>query len=161
MSGGLLGGLEVRRKDSSMSEAELIQRVYREFSPAPLRPEQQALYVDLNAARGAMDVVSRLEGTIRRAEGSPTCQVLAGHKGSGKSTELLRLKKRLESDPDSFFVVYVEADEDIDRNDVDFPDVLIAIVRQTAAQLKQHAGINLKPGYFKDRLIRLKDLFTS
>lgn len=144
-----------------MSEGDLVQRVYRQFSPAPLRPEQDALYVDLNAARGDMDIVSRLEGKIRLAEGSPTCQVLAGHKGSGKSTELLRLKKRLESDPNPFFVVYVEADEDIDRNDVDFPDVLIAIVRQTAAQLKEHAGINLKPGYFKDRLRRLKELFTS
>jgi hypothetical protein len=161
MSGGVLSGLQACGKDSSMSEADLAQRVYRQFSPAPLRADQEALYVDLNAARGDMEVVSRLEGKIRRAEGSPTCQVLAGHKGSGKSTELLRLKKRLESDPDRFFVVYVEADEDIDRNDVDFPDVLIAIVRQMAAQLKQHAGINLKPGYFKDRLIRLKDLLTS
>jgi len=108
-----------------------------------------------------MDIISRLAGRIQLAEGKPTCQVLAGHKGSGKSTELLRLKKRLESDPNPQFVVYVEADEDIDRNDVDFPDVLIAIVRQTAAQLKEHAGINLKPGYFKDRLKRLKDFFTS
>ena len=144
-----------------MSERDLVQRVYREFSPAPLGPEQEALYVDLNAARGDMDIISRLAGRIQLAEGNPTCQVLAGHKGSGKSTELLRLKKRLESDRSPHFVVYVEADEDIDRNDVDFPDVLIAIVRQTAAQLKEHAGINLKPGYFKDRLKRLKDFFTS
>ncbi len=161
MFGGVLGASEACGKDFSMSEADLAQRVYREFSPAPLRADQEALYVDLDAARGGMDVVSRLQGKIRLAEGKPTCQVLAGHKGSGKSTELLRLKKRLESEPDPFFVVYVEADEDIDRNDVDFPDVLIAIVRQTAAQLKDRAKIKLKPGYFKDRLRRLKDLFTS
>ena len=80
-----------------MSEGDLVQRVYREFSLAPLRPEQEALYVDLNAARGDMDVVSLFERTIRFAEGRATCQLVAGHKGNGKSTELLRLKKRLES----------------------------------------------------------------
>ncbi|KKL07242.1 hypothetical protein LCGC14_2587990, partial [marine sediment metagenome] len=41
-------------------------------------------------------------------------------------------------------VVYCEADEDIDRNDVDFPEVLIAVVRQMAAQLKV-VGVQLKP----------------
>jgi len=145
-----------------MGDTDLAQRVYREFSPEPLWPERQAdLYVDLDEVRGNMDTVSRLEKTIRLAEGKPTCQVLAGHKGSGKSTELLRLKKQIESGGSSFFVVYVEADDDIDRNDVDFPDVLIAIVRQIAAQLKERAGITLKPGFFKSRLERLKGILTS
>ena len=113
-----------------MGDTDLAQQVYREFSPEPLPPERQAdLYVDLDEVRGNMDTVSRLEKTIRFAQGKPTCQVLAGHKGSGKSTELLRLKKQLESDDNPFFVVYVQADEHLDGNDVDFPDVLVAIVR--------------------------------
>jgi len=145
-----------------MADADLAQRVYREFSPEPLLPDRQReLYVDLDEARGNMGTVSRLEKTIRFAEGKPTCQVLAGHKGSGKSTELLRLKKQLESGPSPLFVVYVQADDDIDRNDVDFPDVLIAIVRQMATQLKQREAITLKPGFFASRLERLKHILTS
>ncbi len=145
-----------------MDDSDLVQQVYREFGTEPLDPDHQAqLYVDLDDARGRMDAVSRLEKKIRLAEGRPTCQVLAGHRGSGKSTELLRLKKSLESGKGPLFVVYVQADDDIDRNDVDFPDILIAVVRQLATQLKDREGISLKPGYFKQRLERVKQCFTS
>ena len=136
--------------------------MYREFGPDPIKPERQTeLYVDLEEVRGSTHAVSRLHERIGRADGKATCQVLAGHKGSGKSTELFRLKKELESGPQSFFVVYVKADEDIDRNDVDFPDILIAVVRQMATQLKGREGIKLEPGYFKDRLQGLGKLLTS
>jgi hypothetical protein len=145
-----------------MADANLAQRVYRKFSPEPLPPDRhEELYVKLDEARGNMDAVSRLERTIRFAEGKPTCQVLAGHKGSGKSTELFRLKSRLESRDRPLFVVYVEADAELDRNDVDFPDVLIAIVRQMAAQLNKRAEITLTPGFFKRCLERLKGILTQ
>ncbi len=145
-----------------MNNSDLVQRVYREFPLAPIEPERQReLYVDLEEVRGGTHAVARLQERIRLADSKPTCQVLAGHKGSGKSTELFRLKKDLESGPQSFFVVYVKTDDDIDLNDVDFPDILIAMVRQIAAQLKEREGIKLKPGYFKDRLQRLGELLTS
>src|SRR3972149_1706954 len=110
--------------------ADLAQRVYRQFDIGPLDPDRQKeLYVALDEVRGKMDAAVHLENIIRRAEGQPTCQVLAGHNGRGKSTELLRLKKHLESSESSFFVVYIKADDEIDRNDVDFPDILVAIIR--------------------------------
>jgi hypothetical protein len=140
---------------------DLVRNVYRAFSPAPLTADQQDLYVNLDDVRGEADIVGQLARRIELAE-QPTCQVLAGHKGSGKSTELLRLKKQLETATPRQFVVYCKADEDVDRNDVDFPEVLIAIVRQLAHQLKKSSTeISLKPGYFKDRLERLKNLLTS
>jgi len=142
-------------------DKDLVQRVYSVFEPKPLGPDQQSLYVDLDAVRGNTDVVSRLARTIQLSEGNPTCQVLAGHRGSGKSTELLRLKERLETGSPAMFVVYVRADEYLDRNDVDFPEVLIAMVRQMAQDLAERAKIRLKPGYFKDRMERLKAVLTS
>jgi hypothetical protein len=144
-----------------MDDADLVQRVYREFDIRALQPERQELYVDLDQVRGNIDAVPRLENTIRRAEGMPTCQVLAGHNGSGKSTELLRLKQRLETGEKPFFVVHFEGGDELDLNDVDLLDVLVVIVKQMAAQLKDRAGINLKPGYFQDRWQRLKEFFTS
>ena len=97
---------------------------------------------------------------LRLSDG-PTAQVLTGHRGSGKSTELTRLRRELETSSDAqqpFFVVQVRANDELDRNDIDFPEVLIAIARQIATQLRERAGIKLKPDYFKDRLKRLKDL---
>lgn len=134
---------------------DLVQKIYAAFDPAPLTTGQAALYVDLDEVRGDADIVKRMSAKIRYANGKPTCQVLAGHRGSGKSTELYRLQKVLEDGPPKMFVVFCEADEDLDRNDVDFPDLLVTIIRQLAGQIHKRAGIRLKPGYFPDRLRRL------
>jgi hypothetical protein len=62
----------------------------------------------------------------------PTHQLFTGHRGCGKSTELLRLKKRLEGD--GFYVVYFAADEDLDANDLTYTDLLLSIARRVIAQ---------------------------
>jgi len=119
--------------------------------------------VDLDSVRGDTSVIDRMKQKILLSDG-PSCQVLTGHRGSGKSTELWRLRHALEnptSGADRLFVVQVQADEELDRNDIDFPEVLVAIIRQLARQLKERAEIHLKPGYFKDRWQRLKELALS
>ncbi|MBN1866577.1 AAA family ATPase [Candidatus Sumerlaeota bacterium] len=143
-------------------KTDLLQKAYRIFDPAPLQSDEndKDLYVDLDAVRGSAGVVKRMANKIRLSA-KPTCQLLAGHRGSGKSTELRRLQNELDAGEDRIFAVFCEADEDIDRNDVDFPEVLVAIVRQMAVQLKERAGIDLKPGFLKDRWQRLKNLATS
>lgn len=146
---------------------DLIQRIYALFDAAPLTADKmEDLYVDLDDLRGVeqgnADVVERMSRKIFLAEGKPTCQVLAGHKGSGKSTELRRMQHDLEShDTKKMFVVFCEVDEDIDRNDVDFPDLLVAIVRQLASQLKKRCEITLKSGLFKHRFERVKNFLGS
>lgn len=142
--------------------SNLTEDVYRVFDPdEPLPPEKQNLYVDLDDVRGQAGVVQRLANAIRRSD-RPTCQLLAGHRGSGKTTELLRLRRELQTGPKKrYFTVFCQADNDVDRNDVDFPDVLAAIIRQTAAQLSKSAQIELKPGYFRDRWERVKNLLGS
>lgn len=142
---------------------DMIRQVYQAFSLGPLTPEQQNLYVNLDDVRGNADVRRRLAEKIRLSAES-TCQVLAGHRGSGKSTELRMLQRDLEtagSDGRRYFVVLCEADEDIDRNDVDFPEVLIAIVRQMAADLQNREEIPLLPSYFKRLGERLKGVLKS
>ncbi len=142
--------------------SELPEKVYQAFDPAPLMADRESakLYVDLDEVRGSADVVNRLANNIRFSDTS-TCQILAGHKGSGKSTELRRLQRELESSPKRYFVVFCESDDDIDRNDVDFLEVLIAIMRQMAAQLREKVKIKLQPGYFRDRWQRIWELLGS
>ncbi len=140
-----------------------LQKIYSVFAPSPLRPDQQAMYVNLDDVRGDPGMVHGMAQKIRLSD-EHTCQVLSGHRGSGKSTELGRLCKDLESPIDGgagYFVVRVQADDELDRNDIDFPEVLIAIVRQMAAQLRERKVMELKPGYFRDRWERLKKLALS
>jgi len=101
-----------------------------------------------------------LANKIRLSE-KLTCQLVTGHRGSGKTTELRKLQNELENFTEKLFVVFCEIDEDVDRNDIDFPDVLIAIVRQMAFQLNDRLKIKLKPGYFKQRWDELKRLLSS
>ncbi|HUU97917.1 MAG TPA: ATP-binding protein [Phycisphaerae bacterium] len=142
--------------------SDLMEKVYQAFDPGPLGGDADLdkLYVDLDDVRGRADVVNRLANKIRLSD-TPTCQVLAGHKGSGKSTELRRLQRQLETATKRYFVVFCDSDEDIDRNDVDFLEVLIAIMRQTSIHLREEAGIKLKPGYFRDRWERIWNLLGS
>src|SRR5207253_4350589 len=116
----------------------------------PLKSAQTDLYVDLDKERGDGHVVQRLYKRITFGP-RPTCQVLAGHKGSGKSTELLKLQQKLDTLTPKHFTVYFSVDEDLDRSDIDFPDLLLAIVGQMANQLRARAQIDLKPCYFAKR----------
>jgi len=107
-------------------------------------------YVTCGEARGGEDVVEIFARRIRCSE-KPLCQLFVGHIGGGKSTELLRLEAELEKpkDGEKYLVVYFEADEeDIDTNGVEFSDILLAIIKQLARQLREK-GIELRPGWFQ------------
>jgi predicted AAA+ superfamily ATPase len=57
-----------------------------------------------------------------------THHLFTGHRGCGKSTELLRLKARLEEA--GFHVVYFAVDEYLDPNDLIYTDLLLSIARR-------------------------------
>lgn len=137
------------------------KKIYAAFSTSPLSPEQHKLYVDLDDVRGGGDVLTRMENKIRLEPS--TCQVLAGHWGSGKSTELRRLARFLEVPKDNqiFLAVLVDVQDKIDLNDADIHELLAVIIRRVALVCKEQLNIELRPGYFKDRLNRIKDLLAS
>ena len=144
-----------------MAIDEKAKRMYAIFSPSPLSVEQNNLYVDLDEVRGEADIVQRLSRVITLSPDKSTCQVLAGHKGCGKSTELMRLQAALESDSPNYFVVFCDVYPTLDLNDVDFPDLLIELVRQVAEQLRNRAGVELKPSYPKECIERIKKFLQS
>ncbi len=112
----------------------IFSEIYNAFDPAPL-PANSKLYVDCKAVRGGSDVLVELGKTIRFSD-RPTCQLYTGHRGGGKSTELLRLKQDLEQK--GCTVVYFSAeDEDVNPEDVEYTDILLACTRHLLEQVKQ------------------------
>ena len=91
-------------------------------------------WVDCSSARGDTDVVGLL---ALRIEGSSCCtaQLISGHRGCGKSTELLRLVNRLETE--KFLVVYFAADDDIDMGDLVYTDLLLSIIKRLERTLSE------------------------
>jgi len=116
--------------------SDVITGIYNAVDPfRPLEPGDPA-YVDCEAERGDANILLDLGPGIIRSN-RYTCQLYAGHRGAGKSTELLRLKADLEAK--GCFVVYFAAvgdDGDIDAQDVQYTDILLACTRHLLEHLK-------------------------
>ncbi|MDZ7359949.1 MAG: KAP family NTPase [candidate division KSB1 bacterium] len=127
-----------------------------------VNPEQPLLpgdprYVDCAPVRGDEHIVNMIAQRIIRANAARPVQylkqLLAGH-GCGKSTELLLLKDRLETE--GFFVVYFDAALEIDVNDVDYADILLAMMRQLDIQVRESSlGLQLDASRLDDLAMRL------
>jgi len=132
-----------------MSE-EILTGIYNAVDPfRPLEPGDPA-YVDCEAERGDANILLDLGPAITRSE-RYTCQLYAGHRGAGKSTELLRLKADLETK--GCYVVYFAAvgeDGDIDPQDVQYTDILLACTRHLLEDLK-NADPTPLISWFKER----------
>lgn len=132
---------------------DLLTEIYSSFEP--FQQPKQEVYVDCKEVRGGWDVLRELGLKITRSN-HPTCQLYTGHRGVGKSTELLRLKKHLEQQ--QYFVVYFAADEqDIEPQDTQYADILFACTRHLVEAIKLN-NHNPLLNWMKDRWESLKDL---
>jgi hypothetical protein len=136
---------------------ELLSRISRAINPSePVKPDDPT-YVSCREERGDADVIDDLSVEILRGE-DRTCQLYSGHRGAGKSTELLRLQKYLEEE--GCFVVYFAAvgeNEDVDPEDAEYTDILIACTRHLLEQLKV-ADPRPVLSWFQERLAGLREL---
>lgn len=97
-------------------------------------------YVDLSESRGIRSFINIISRNIRRGTGDDITSecvkyLFTGHRGSGKSTELLRLKRSLENM--DFFVVYLDIETQLDLATVNHLDVLLAIAKQVEESLRE------------------------
>ncbi|GGA05666.1 AAA family ATPase [Okeania sp. KiyG1] len=141
-----------------VKQGDLLKRLFNAFKPfEPLKPGSP-VYVDCREVRGDGDVIIDLAENIKLSDNN-TYQLYAGHRGAGKSTELLRLKEHLENN--GYFIVYFAADEqDINPEDTEYADILLACTRHLLEHLKD---ANPKPllDWLKGRWADLKDLATT
>ncbi|KAM3095621.1 hypothetical protein ACKFKF_24580 [Phormidesmis sp. 146-12] len=134
---------------------KVLDDIYNAFDPFRPLPPGDPFYVDCHAVRGNDNILSELGKKIERSN-KPTCQIYTGHRGVGKSTELLRLRADLESK--GIKVVYFAADDDIDEEDAQYTDVLLACVRHILENLQNQANPSPLTNWLKSRWQSLKDL---
>ncbi|MGK7872335.1 MAG: ATP-binding protein [Xenococcaceae cyanobacterium] len=134
----------------------LLDNLYNAFDPFQPLPAGDPNYVDCRAVRGDEDILEDLGNRIRRSK-RMTCHLYSGHRGAGKSTELLRLKQYLEQR--KFYVVYFAADaEDIQSEDAQYTDILLACTRHLLQELNKSANPGALLNWIKNRVQELKDL---
>ncbi|BAZ36740.1 hypothetical protein NIES4101_26600 (plasmid) [Calothrix sp. NIES-4101] len=98
-------------------------------------PDWQHYYVDCSLVRGGRDLATILGRTIiHLLPNEPTCQLLTGYSGCGKSVELLRLQANLERY--GFHVVYLKSRKYLDMAKVASGEILLAIACRVIENLE-------------------------
>lgn len=142
-----------------VNSPDLLSQLYNAFNPFEPLPAGDPKYVDCQDVRGDADILQELGNRMRLSDKN-TYQLYSGHRGAGKSTELLRLKKYLENR--QFYVVYFAADEeDIDSEDAQYTDILLACTRRLLKDLKEIASPRPILDWLKSRWEDVKDLVQT
>ena len=138
----------------SFVPATTIKEAYRACPPdLPLRPGDPR-YVEFADWRGGdhlPEMLSeRIEWKAFADEDDPTgyerqyvTVLVAGHRGSGKSTELLRLRRKLQND--GYLVVLFDSTKDVDLDDADYADVLLALLFNVVEAATTVEGVTIDP----------------
>jgi hypothetical protein len=134
---------------------DLLTQIYNAFDPKrPLEPDSP-FYVTCHDVRGQENIINEVGTHIVRSN-EPTYQLYTGHRGVGKSTELRRLRRYLESQQRQ--VVYFEATDDLDEVDVQYTDILLSCTRHLLETLKAEADPGPLVNWLKSRWQSLTEL---
>jgi hypothetical protein len=82
--------------------------------------------------------------------------LFTGHRGSGKSTELLRVADYLDA-PERYYVVHLDCLTKLDINNLKYSDVLLALAAALLKKLEEQDGITME----QIHLSRLEDWFRE
>lgn len=138
-----------------MTPDELLTEIYSAFEP--FLPPPPGTYVDCEEVRGRWNVVRELGNQITRSK-EPTCQLYTGHRGVGKTTELLRLKSHLEEK--HYSVVYFAANDDVELQDAEYADILLACTKNLVQAIRIEEN-NPLFDWVSDRWQSFKDFVNS
>ncbi|MGQ9628665.1 MAG: hypothetical protein ACUVV0_17395 [Anaerolineae bacterium] len=117
-----------------------VDEAYQACHPdEPLEPGDPR-YVELSHVRGKEDVAARIARRVSRTLSGYHKQLVTGHRGCGKSTELKKLQANLEEK--GFLAVYFDAEGTLDTADVDYLDILVNIARAVEEAARQN-GLRL------------------
>ncbi|MEN6337700.1 MAG: hypothetical protein ABFE01_25890 [Phycisphaerales bacterium] len=121
---------------------DAITRLFRACEPNEALQPGDVRYVNCDDVRGE-NLVQTYVRSLRRANpAKPEVKLFAGHRGVGKTCELNRVKASLERPQSAdhphrpFRVIYMDATEKLDLNDLDLPDLLTFIASEVVAQLR-------------------------
>jgi len=123
------------------SDQRFLKAIYARFSDAPLQLGDKR-YEPLHEVLGEADPVMLMARHISFNE-PESIQLFSGFSGSGKTTELLRLKGQLEKDK-TYVVLYADALEYVNPAEpVDISDLLMVLAGSFSEQLEKVLGSDI------------------
>jgi len=134
--------------------AENIRDVFNSANPDKPLESGDPRYYDCSAYRGGENIIGQMRKIIELSD-TTTCQLLAGPRGSGKTTELKRLQKNLEGD--RYWVVYCDVTTGIDLEDTETIDIVLALIKIVVDELDQRE-IQIPPELLEQFLSNFKEI---
>ncbi len=127
--------------------ADAADALYQQFDPLrPLDADEKRLYVDWQRQVGIEDVKETLVNAFVRGGDQNVWRLFSGHRGVGKTTELLRVSRRLGEGVrgTSFFVSMLQSERWLDLDDIRAEDVAFQMIRQLVTDLVERGGMGFK-----------------
>ena len=119
--------------------AQTPPQAYGLINPHEALPSGDERYVPLDEVRGTKNLADTLVGRIVALQEIATSGharfLVTGHRGCGKTTELYRLKELLSQQ--NYAVVYFDAEEELNLQDLSWWNILLEMVWQIDEQLSQ------------------------
>ena len=147
--------------DTSVPDLALTSAIFQNLDPREALPATDQRYVDLYKQRPEADPKRKLLRTLQLS-GEQSLQFFSGFRGSGKSTELLRLKSEL-ANQHKFNVFYADAAHYIGPNEpLDVSLLRIALIGSLCVELDKKLGItDPGAGFFNTVGTWMKSFFSE
>ena len=133
----------------SKDNREFVRGLYRLVADRPLEPDDP-LYEPIHQQLNEDDPVAIMQSRIELAD-VQTMQLFSGFSGSGKTTELFRLRRNLHAQ--GYVVVYADALNYVNQVEpLTIADMLMVTAGAFSDALQSDLGIDLRQDTFWDRL---------
>ncbi|MBE9592667.1 MAG: hypothetical protein IMF19_04235, partial [Proteobacteria bacterium] len=124
----------MNRIEEFKEPAENIDDAVRALDLKPLKNHDDPRYVDCSEVRGS-NVVRSIEKLLdSQSEGDFLHLLFSGYRGNGKTTELFQLMDKIEG---KYKTLYFDAPEELDINNLTFPDLLLGIAKMVAEKMEK------------------------
>lgn len=134
---------------TSLDHQKLLKELYQRLDDGALDPGDP-LYEPIYARPGCEDPVALMRKHIEFSEGE-SIQMLSGFRGSGKTTELFRLKKDLETQ--GYVVLYGDALQYLNpAQEIDISDLLIVLAGTFSDAMEKEGLATIGGTSYWDRL---------
>lgn len=115
--------------------SDLLREICAHFESRPLGKGDEGLRFELDRFRGEPSGAAARLARVFAFAGRNVRLPLSGHAGCGLSTEIAAAANRLEASDPKILVAVRDCAEDLDLADLDFPDLLLSLMRGLAGRL--------------------------
>lgn len=138
-----------------MKKAERFEEMISVFDAMPLNQDNfKDFFVDTSRIRSVISARSEIITTLKYGINPYTKILLMGHKGSGKSTEMVKISEELK---DQYEIINFSIAQDVELIGIQYIDVIFAVMSQIIEYLSASPSVMVKP----DILEKLTDYWKK